>query len=283
MTRGSNPRQLIVNADDLGLSAGVNRGIVAGAAAGVVTSASLLVNTPGFPDAVAQLAAGGALDVGLHFNLTTGAPVAGAGAVPSLCDPRTGRLHPLPALIARALGGRISSGEVALECEAQIGRARAARVRLTHLDGHEHVHVLPGVWRPVVETARRAGLDVVRVPLEPLVSLAWRPAAVVGQLLIAAAYGVARRGVSPPRHPDHFRGFALTGRRDFAARLLRLLDALDPGTTELMVHPGYEDAELNGWARYTVGRERELDSLLSPALRARLQRGDIALTNFSAA
>ncbi len=280
MTRGSGPRRLIINADDLGLSAGVNRGIVAGASAGVVTSASLLVNTPGFTDAVAQLERGAPLDVGLHLNLTTGLPVAGGGAVPSLCEPRTGRLYPLPALIARALAGRISSAEVALECEAQIARARAAGVRLTHLDGHEHAHVLPGVWRPAVETARRAGIEVVRVPLEPLRSLTWRPAALAGQLLITSAHRVAARGASPPRHPDHFRGFALTGRHDFAARLLRLLDALDSGTTELMVHPGYEDSDLTGWVRYAVGRDRELEALLSPAVHARLQRGDIELTSF---
>jgi len=280
VTRAPAPRRLIVNADDLGLSAGVNRGIVACATAGVVTSASLLVNTPGFADAAAQLNTGAPLDVGLHLNLTTGTPVAGADAVPSLCDARTGRLYPLVALIARALARRISSAEVALECAAQIARARAAGIRLTHLDGHEHVHVLPGVWRPVVETARRAGIEVVRVPLEPPRSLAWRPAAVAGQVLITAAYRVAARGVPPPRHPDHFRGFALTGRRDFAARLLRLLDALDAGTTELMVHPGHEDADLTGWVRYAVGRERELDALVSPGVRARLRQGDIELTNF---
>jgi predicted glycoside hydrolase/deacetylase ChbG (UPF0249 family) len=79
------------------------------------------------------------------------------------------------------------------------------------------------------------------------------------------------------RHVDHFRGFALTGRPDFTARLLALLERLEPGVTELMVHPGYPDAALRGWVGYTAGRERELEGLLSPSVRARLARGDIVL------
>jgi predicted glycoside hydrolase/deacetylase ChbG (UPF0249 family) len=107
--------------------------------------------------------------------------------------------------------------------------------------------------------------------------MTWRPVAALGQVLLAASYRWAARGTSVARHVDHFRGFALTGRRDFTARLLALLERLEPGVTELMVHPGYPDAALSGWVGYTVGRERELEGLLSPAVRARLVQGDIAL------
>jgi predicted glycoside hydrolase/deacetylase ChbG (UPF0249 family) len=270
-------RRLAINADDLGLSDRVNRGILECAQAGVVTSASLLVNTPGFAPAVAAARAMPQLSVGLHLNLTTGAPVCRPEAVPTLCDPRTGRFRPLARLVARALAGRIKASDVAQECSAQIERARTAGVRLTHLDGHQHTHVLPGIWPPAIRAARDAGIELVRRPLERASDLTWRPAAAVGQVLLAASYRWAARGTPAVRHVDHFRGFALTGRRDFTARLLALLERLEPGVTELMVHPGHPDTGLRGWVGYTAGRERELEGLLSPAVRARLARGDIVL------
>ena len=275
-------RRLVVNADDFGLSAGVNRGIMEAHAAGTVSSTSLLVNAPGFTDAVRAAGDAPELGVGLHLNLTMGAPVSPAAAVPSLCDPHTGRFYSLSRLIARTLVGRVDGGEVALECAAQIARARGAGVRrLTHLDGHQHTHVLPGIWGPVVAAATQAGIHVMRLGLEPASRIAWRPLAAAGQLLLTASWRWATRGAPLPRHADHFRGFALTGRRDFLARLLVLLDALEPGVTELMVHPGYADASLAGWVSYGAGRERELDALRSTAVRTRLQRGDIEVIDFA--
>ena len=275
-------RRLILNADDFGLSEAVNRGIRAAHAAGAVTSASLLVNTPAFPDAVAAARQTPDLGLGLHLNLSAGSPVSPPDTVPSLCDARTGRFRGLSRLVVRALAGRVVATEVARECAAQIERMSGTGLRITHLDGHQHTHVLPGVWGPVVAAARNAGVTVVRIPLEPVRTIAWRPMAALGQVLLGGCYRVAARNVPVPRHADHFRGFALTGRRDFLKRLLALLDALEPGVTELMVHPGYRDAGLTGWVGYVEGREGELAALTSPAVRDRLRRGDIELVQFGA-
>src|SRR2546422_5855984 len=101
--------------------------------------------------------------------------------------------HSLAALVARALTGRLDPAHVAAECAAQLARLREAGVRVTHIDSHRHVHVLPGVWGVVIETARRGGVPVVRVPLEPLSPRAasWR--ALLKQATLAAAWGVASR------------------------------------------------------------------------------------------
>ena len=274
--------RLVINADDFGLSDGVNRGIVAAHRAGAVTSASLLANAPGFTDAIRAARAAPGLGVGVHLNLTAGVPVSPPAAVPSLCDPESGRFHSLPRLIGRALARRVEGAHVAVECAAQIARCRAAGLRLTHLDGHHHVHALPGILRPVIAAAREAGIDVVRIPLDPLAGIAWRPIAAVAQVLLRGSYRLAALGgdVPAPRCADHFRGFALTGRRDFRDRLLALLDTLQPGVTELMVHPGYANASLAAWVSYTAGRELELAALTSDVVRARLARGDIELINF---
>ena len=97
--------RLVINADDFGLSAGVNRGILAAHAAGTVTSTSLLPNLPAFDDAVRSARATPTLGIGLHFNLTTGAPVSAPDQVPSLVDSATGQFHALRVLAARSLGG----------------------------------------------------------------------------------------------------------------------------------------------------------------------------------
>jgi len=133
-------RLLVVNADDLGLSVLVNEGIEAAVQAGVVTSASLLVNTPGFEDAVRRaLSLGARLGVGLHLNLTTGASVAPAARVPSLLD-GAGRFLPLAALIRRALLGDLRPEEVRVEADAQLERLRAAGITPTHADSHRHCY-----------------------------------------------------------------------------------------------------------------------------------------------
>src|SRR2546430_17183101 len=112
---------------------------------------------------------------------------------PSLTSPRTGRFHSLAALVSRALTGRLDPGHVAAECVAQLARLREAGVRVTHIDSHRHVHALPGVWGVVIETARREGVPVVRVPLEPLSPRAANWRGVLQQGALAAALG----GASP--------------------------------------------------------------------------------------
>ena len=272
----------MVNADDFGLSTGVNRGILEAHAAGVVSSVSVLVNTPGWTDALRRLRDLGpapGLGVGLHLNLTMGRPVSWGG---SLADARTGRFHTLRALVARAFAGRLDPGDVAIECAAQLARLRNAGLVVTHLDSHRHVHVLPGVWGAVVETARAAGVPVLRVPLEPwsVNPVNWR--ASLKKAALRVAWGVASRGAAALDRPDRFVGISLQGSRSFLARLLAVLDRLESGTTELMVHPGYADGDLAAWDDYTAPRARELAALTLPEVRERFRGARFRLIHFGA-
>ena len=271
-------RALIINADDFGMSAGINRGILEAAEARVVTSASLMVNMPASDDALrAARTMGRAVSVGLHLTLTVGRPLTRAA---SLVDVESGEFLPLPRLFARAVAGRIRPAEVVQECQAQIARARGLGLAITHLDGHQHVHVLPGVSEAVRHTVRIEHVPVVRRPAEPLLRSArwWRR--VPQRLVIRTLALGAWRRPWPAATTDHFVGGALLGARDFGAGLVRLLDGLPPGTTELMVHPGYASAPLPGNDSYVAQREVELRALLSPDVRARLHSDRITLTNF---
>src|SRR3981081_2298214 len=118
---GSTPSatRLIINADDFGISRGVNTGIIEAAEAGVVTAASLIVNLPDFADALDRSLSCPTLSLGLHLNLTVGRPLT---AAPSLTRGDTGEFFTLPALIARASLGLLDASDIARECLAQIDR-----------------------------------------------------------------------------------------------------------------------------------------------------------------
>ena len=275
-------RILIINADDFGFAPGVNRGILEAHDAGTLESASMMVTAPAFDDAVALVrdrARG--LGVGLHLDLIAGHPLT---SVPTLADVRTGRFHALPELMRRALTGRIDVSDVRRECDAQLAALASAGIGATHLDSHRHSHALPGVLPGVLASAIAAGVRVIRRPLDRLsrsdpvasakmfvLHASWRAA-----LLRVDSAGRALLARSPT-----FRGIALQGAIDVESRLLALIDALPAGATELMLHPGYDDAVLAAQDPYRTEREREVAALCSVAVRERLERGDVRLGRFS--
>lgn len=266
-------RRVIINADDFGLSDGVTRGIVEVHRGGAVTAASMFANAPGFAAAVQAAHEVPRLDLGLHFNLTAGAPVATSAQVSSLCRADGGFLS-LGALIRRAFAGRIDPDDVTRECRAQLDRLRTSGIVVSHLDGHRHVHVLPGIWPAVAAVARREGLPV-RRPVEPIHR--GRSAA---KLALRIAYGFASRDTKEGPSSHHFRGIGLLGAWHYADAFVELIDPLPPGVTEVMVHPGYVDADLLRWDSYGQDRERELVALRSPQVLNRLTRGDPQLVRF---
>ncbi|MDQ6872706.1 MAG: ChbG/HpnK family deacetylase [Gemmatimonadota bacterium] len=269
-------RRLIINADDYGLSRGVTTGIIEAAEKGVVTSASMMVNLPGFHDAVARARSRPSLSLGLHFNLTTGRPLT---AAPSLTRRATGRFYPLPLLLARASLGRVNSSQVARECAAQLDRMIEVGISPTHLDSHRHVHAHPALWPAVVGAAASRGVSNVRVPTEPLWFNAadWKATLKKTGLMMLSR---TLRGRSEHIAAEHFFGLSLQGGRSFGARLFALIPNLPAGTTELMTHPGYADPGLSEHDGYTWQREEELRVLCSKELRELLQRHEIELTSF---
>ena len=133
----TSPRRLIINADDFGISLGVNTGIIEAAVAGVVTSASMIVNLPAFADAVDRAQLCPFLSIGLHLNLTAGRPLTPAR---SLVRESTGEFYSMPQLMARASLGRLDKWDIISECVAQIDRMIDAGISPTHLDSHRHIH-----------------------------------------------------------------------------------------------------------------------------------------------
>jgi len=273
-------RNLIVNADDLGWTDGVNRGIVEAFHHGIVTSASLLANGAAFAAAVDAARSAPGLGIGVHLNLSDGPPIADRKTVRSLLN-GDGEFAggPESLLLRRARRGLVLA-EVENEWDAQIRRVRDAGITPTHLDGHKHVHMLPGLFEIALRLAKRHGIAAIRVSLEAsslrvaLASGTKRNAAVImkqgvqarGLKLLArdAREQAERAGISTA---DYFCGIAQTGEltREGVEQLLK---SLPDGTTELMCHPGYADAALQKSAtRLQNSRQTELKILTDTGIR----------------
>lgn len=275
-------RQLVINADDLGFAPGVNRGILEAHAAGSLSSASMMVNTPAFHEAASLVREQAPrLGVGLHLNLTVGSPLAD---VPTLADPRTGQFYSLAELARRAAIGRVSQHDVTRECAAQLRALAVDGISCTHIDSHRHSHALPSVLPAVLACAREAGIRIVRRPLDkPNLG---DPAASAKMFVLQASWHSALRGARPEDRAlvqlsPNFRGITMQGAVDVESRLLAQLDDLPDGATEIMMHPGYDDVVLALQDPYRTEREREVNALCSPAVRERLARGDIELVSFA--
>lgn len=273
-------RALIINADDFGMSPGINRGIMEAFAAGAVSSASLMVGMPAFEDAVQNArTAGRALGVGVHLTLTVGSPLTRAA---SLVDASTGEFLSPVMLLRRALAGRIRPADVLDECRAQIARARDAGITVTHLDGHLHVHAWPGIADVVRHVLQMERIPAARNPNESLVAVPLWHRRLPERVIIRCLVSRARLRDWPTASADHFVGSSILGMRNFEHGLLRVLDALPIGTTELMVHPGYVDQVLPGNDSYRAQREIELRALTSTSVLDRLRGNRVRLINFSA-
>ena len=260
--------RLILNADDFGLTAGVNRAIIELHRAGALTSASLMAKAAATNEAIELALASPSLGVGYHVVLVDGEPVLRAQNLPTLADLRTGRFHPTPgAFLRRLFTGRIRSSEIETEAAAQIALLQKHGLPLTHIDTHKHLHIFPAVLRPVLRAAKAAGIRAVRSPFEPEWSMRathgapWlRRARVRLSRLLEPTFRrtVAEEGFATT---DGVIGVLATGALD-SNTVSSLLRNLPEGTWELVTHPGYNDTDLDRVrTRLRASREVELEVL----------------------
>lgn len=247
--------KLIVNADDFGISEAVNRGIVEAHERGIVTSTSLMATGPAFEHAVALAQRCPRLAVGVHLTLTEQRPLT---ETPSLLT-TDGALPPHATdLLKLVLRKQVLLPEIRRELDAQIRRVRAAGIAISHLDGHQHVHVMPGVAGVVAELAAAHGISAVRYPVERVrgyMLVDARHARRVAEQ-VALRFFCARSPLARLRRSDDFVGFYFGGRLD-ERNLATVLERLPrTGTVELMCHPGADDMQPVGGWRYAWAAER---------------------------
>lgn len=277
-------KRLIVNADDFGLHPLVNKAIAEGHRNGCITSTSLMATGAAFDDAIALAAGLPGLDIGVHLVLVGERPVSEPARIPSLVDGNGCMPSQYPAFLARWLQGRVSLAEVRAEFAAQLAKVVATGLPVSHVDSHQHLHVLPGISGIVFELAAAYGIRAVRIPAEPVFFTGGYPytfGRFLGRLgltvLAEAARGqAARRGLAAP---GHFYGM-LAGGNLREKYLLNIIDGLPDGVSEIMCHPGGDNATLGAAYAWRYAWQDELAAVTSPAVRGRIDDCGIRLANF---
>ncbi len=262
--------RLIINADDFGLTSGVNRAILELHRGRVLTSATLMAKAGATSEAIRMALATSALGVGCHVVLVDGEPVLPPTSVPSLIDEKTGRFpRDLTTFLRRLFTGRIRTAEIEAEAAAQISLLQTSGLRLTHIDTHKHTHMFPPVLEPLLRVAGKAGIPAVRNPFEP----EWAVRATPRRSLVRTAEVIALRRFGPLFRRMITRAniattdgtIAVAGTGTFDSDTVRaLLGILPEGTWELVTHPGYNDADLDKiQTRLRASRDKERLALMA--------------------
>ena len=281
-------KRLIINADDLGADEARNAGIFEAIREGMVTSVSLLANGPAFKDAIRGISSLGEkkVSIGIHLNLSQGMPlVSGLRRL-------TGRDGHF---LGKARAHEVLSGprdsdlerEIQQELDVQIRVLKESGLPISHLDGHQHVHVFPAAVPATVSLARMHRIPWMRAPEEPDPN---PDEAEVGIHLLRegrnfSALGKAARPLlsgAGIRMTDNFRGLYLKDRVSLSS-LVESLQTLPEGLTELMVHPGrvFPPSPSNPFSQFsTVYREKELEALLDKDFRKALAEKGVDLVPF---
>jgi chitin disaccharide deacetylase len=240
-------KYLIINADDFGLSPSVNAGILEAYENGSISSATMMVNLPGFEDAVRIALLKRKLGVGLHFNLTYGSPVSAPENVPSLVN-ESGNFS--------SDFERWTEEDVHRELKKQWRKMRDGHIRPTHIDSHQHIQRFPVVYRPMVELAQRKKIAMRKMGWEPKIL-----------------------DITHPKSADRFiLDVYFDG--DGMKRLKNHLKLLHSGITELMCHPGYVDKYVYRISEWTEVREKECAVFCHSKVPYWIQKYNISLCHY---
>ena len=285
--RLSGVRRLIVNADDFGLTSGVNRAILEAHRSGILTSATLMANSPAFDEAVRIARESPQLSVGCHIVLVNGNPVSAPSAIPSLATGHPARFRESISNVAlRALSHQLEPAEIENEATAQIRKIQAAGITVSHVDTHKHTHLFPTVLHAVLRAAEACGVRAIRNPMGPIGALFHRsPKLVKRGLQLKVLRWLAGDLANTVRAAglqttDGAVGIVATGSLTLGL-FRRLIASLPDGTWEFVSHPGYPDADLRASGTRLLGsRREELELLTSDAARRILEDQAIELISF---
>ena len=281
-----NLRRLILNADDFGLSSGVNRAVEKGWQEGLLTQASLMAGGDAFDEAVDIARRNPGLQVGLHLTLVQGRPVMPPDKVPGLVGP-DGRFPDNPVVAGMKLFfDPTIRMQLRFEIEAQILKIKNAGIPLSHIDGHLNIQMHPTVFSLLSELMPIHGITSFRITRERLLeNLRFSRERMTGKIAERIIFGLLSSSAEESlKRQDISRAVEVKGvlnsGRMTEDYLLSILDRLETGTTEIYFHPGcMPDAEITR-RMPDYRHEEELRALLSPSLKQRLSELGIALCNY---
>ena len=280
-------KQLIVNADDFGLHPLINAGIIKGHQEGFITSTSLMPSAPCWQEAVRLAKENPRLGIGVHLTLVGGVPsVLPKERVSSLLDDDGLFLPDYVAFAKRYYSGAVKKAELEAELRAQLERALSCGVNITHIDSHQHTHVLPGINSLVLKLSNEYNIIRVRIPKEGYLFTGGFQTG-VGRLIgrsglsFCADMAALRADSLGLRHPQHFYGMLAGGHLN-AQLIANILRQLPEGVSEIMTHPGLDSAALGKAFSWQYHWREELDAYLDAGNKALLKELGIEPVSFAA-
>jgi len=279
-------RRLIVNADDFGLTPGVNRAIIEAHQAGIVTSTTLMANSAAYDEAILLAQQAPQLGVGVHLVFVDGRPVVSPTSIRTLAPGRHSRFRGSLALLAgSALLARLNPDEIEAEAVAQIRKIQASGVVVSHVDTHKHTHLFPSILRPILRAASICGIPAIRNPLEPTfaqmsVPTQWKRRAQVHLLRsLAGGFRELAAGASVST-TDGTLAILATG--SLTVEVFRaIIGNIPEGTWEFVCHPGYDDDALRATGtRLRASRQLELEILTSDSAQRTLKENGVELISY---
>ena len=280
-------KQLIVNADDFGLHPLINAGIIKGYQEGFITSTSLMPSAPCWQEAVRLAKENPRLGIGVHLTLVGGVPsVLPKEQVSSLLDDDGLFLPDYVAFAKRYYSGAVKKAELEAELRAQLERALSCGVNITHIDSHQHTHVLPGINSLVLKLSNEYNIIRVRIPKEGYLFTGGFQTS-VGRLIgrsglsFCADMAALRADSLGLRHPQHFYGMLAGGHLN-AQLIANILRQLPEGVSEIMTHPGLDSAALGKAFSWQYHWREELDAYLDAGNKALLKELGIEPVSFAA-
>lgn len=283
-------RSLIINADDLGISPGVDNAIFSLYKEGCISSASMLVNMSGSERAAAELKSNPGFPVGVHLNLGHGRKMSDGHGLQAILD-RDGRFTGDRRFLKAYFTGRLKMSGIEKEFCSQVEEFYRLAERPSHIDTHMYLHAFPGIMRIVLRVAEHFGINAIRNPYET-VSPALRKSLSQKrifsfQMVKSSMLRMQSRSAlkllenSGRAFPDRFHGVLQMGSGTFEKVFSAVAEALQPGkTAELMCHPGFPDDLLKETTWYAVERLNEFEALRSPVFHEALLANNVKLMSF---
>lgn len=277
-------KQLIINADDFGIHEAVNLAVYRGFESGILTSTSIMAGGDAFSSAVRLSHEMGNIGIGIHLTLVgTLATVLPAEEVPTLTWEKGVLCKDYLELILRDMKGLISLDDVYREWDAQIRKVLDAGISITHIDGHQHLHMWNKFFPIALALGKKYKIPCMRVPDESFffdisAKNILRSMAGTGLAFIARRHRSVLKQMNVKTN-DYFYGM-LYGGHLTEDRIINLLSRVKSGVTEIMCHPSSNEQEMDRQFRWGYHGESELQALLSTTVKEKIDEESIDLISY---
>jgi hopanoid biosynthesis associated protein HpnK len=277
-------KKLIINADDFGLHKSINSGIITGFTRGLITSTSLMPGGEAFEDAVNCASAHPRLGIGVHLTLVAGKPVAKPESVKTLINEDGCFPADYPQFLVKYFLGRVRLAEIKEELYQQVSKVISRKIPVTHLDSHQHMHIVPGIIDITIDIAREFGIPAIRIPAEPYGFTGGYPVSptrILGRSGLTFLARKAQRKLqrSGLRTTNHFRGM-LAGGNMQETYLHNIIRSLPEGSSEIMMHLGEDTAQVNALYNWKLHWQDELAAATGETAKLLVEAGKIQMISF---